>query len=79
MLRVDVEHERKQVERLSRIKRDRNNSKVNQTLKKLEEVARSKDNTMPVFVECVEVYATLGEMCDVLRRVFGAQKEYLVF
>jgi methylmalonyl-CoA mutase N-terminal domain/subunit len=79
LLRVDAEQERKQVERLSHIRVNRDNSKVTKTLMRLEEVARSKDNTMPAFIECVETYATLGEICDVLRRVFGSQKEYLVF
>jgi len=79
LLRVDAEQETKQVARLHQIKKNRDNSKVSQTLKRLEEVARSKDNTVPAFIEGVEAYATLGEMCDVLRRIFGAQKEYLVF
>ncbi len=79
VLRVDIEQERKQVERLSQVKRKRDNAKVSQTLKRLEDVARGKDNIMPAFIECVEAYATLGEMCDVLRRIFGNQKEYLVF
>ncbi len=45
----------------------------------LEEVAKGNENTMPAFVECVEAYASIGEICDVLRRVFGEQKEFLVF
>lgn len=79
LLRVDVEQERKQVERLNRVKRERDNARVKKALERLEEVARSRNNTMPAFIECVQAYATLGEMCDVLRRVFGSQKEYLVF
>lgn len=77
--RLDAERERKQVERLVQVKKNRDNSRVSQTLKSLEEVARSSDNTMPAFVECIESYATLGEICGVLRRVFGNQKEFLVF
>ncbi len=53
LLRVDIEQARKQVERLTQVKKKRDNAKVSQTLKRLEEVARGKDNTMPVFVECV--------------------------
>jgi methylmalonyl-CoA mutase N-terminal domain/subunit len=34
---------------------------------------------MPAFIDCVEAYASIGEICDVLRKVFGTQKEYLVF
>ena len=79
LLRVDPELERKQIERLARVKKNRDNSKVTEVLKKLQEVARSKDNTMPAFIDCAEAYASVGEMCDVLRKVFGTQKEYLVF
>ena len=52
---------------------------MEQTLRHLEDVARGTDNTMPAFLECVEAYATLGEMCDVLRKVFGTPKEFLAF
>ena len=79
LLRVKPEVERRQKERLAQLKRERENSKVNQTLNRLEDVAKSKENTMPAFIECVEAYATLGEMCDVLRKVFGIQREFLVF
>jgi methylmalonyl-CoA mutase N-terminal domain/subunit len=79
LLRVDPELERKQIERLTGIKKNRDNGKVTKALKKLEEIARSQDNTMPAFIDCVEAYASVGEICDVLRKVFGTQKEYLVF
>ncbi len=79
LLRVNQGVESKQKERTARVKKQRDNSKVNQTLKRLKEIAQNRDNTMPVFLECVEAYATLGEMCDVLREVFGVQKEFLVF
>jgi methylmalonyl-CoA mutase, N-terminal domain len=79
LLRVDPELESKQIERLVRVKKNRDNGKVTEVLKKLEEIARSTDNTMPAFIDCVEAYASVGEICDVLRKVFGTQKEYLVF
>ena len=79
LLRVNPEVERKQKERLAQIKKNRDNDKVNKALKNLDEVARSQDNTMPTFLDCVEAYASIGEICDVLRKVFGTQKEYLVF
>ena len=79
LLRVKPEVENKQQERLSQLKRERDNSKVNQTLRSLEDVAQGNENTMPAFLECVEAYATLGEICDVLRKVFGTQREFLVF
>lgn len=79
MLRVNPEVERKQKERLAQVKRERDNPKVEQTLKRLEDIARSNKNTMPAFLECVEAYATVGEMSDTLRKVFGTQKEFLSF
>jgi methylmalonyl-CoA mutase (EC 5.4.99.2) len=79
LIRVKPEVERKQKERTAQLKKERDNIKVNQALKRLEDAAQSTDNTMPAFIECVESYATLGEICDVLRRVFGTQKEFLVF
>jgi len=79
LLRVKPEVEKKQKERTTQVRRDRNNGNVQKALKRLENVARSKDNTMPAFLECVEAYATLGEICDVLRKIFSTQKEFLVF
>jgi len=79
LLRVKPEVEKKQRERTAQVRKDRNNSNVHQALKRLEDVARSKDNTMPAFLECVEAYATEGEICDVLRKIFSTQKEFLVF
>jgi len=79
LLRVKPEVEKRQRERTAQVKKDRNNSNVHKALKRLEDVARSKDNTMPAFLECVEAYATEGEICDVLRQIFSTQKEFLVF
>jgi methylmalonyl-CoA mutase N-terminal domain/subunit len=79
LLRVKPEVEKRQRERTIQVRKERDNSNVNRALKRLEDVARSTDNTMPAFLECVEAYATLGEVCDVLRKVFATQKEFLVF
>jgi methylmalonyl-CoA mutase N-terminal domain/subunit len=79
LLRVKPEVEKRQRERTAQVREDRDTSKVHKALKQLEDVARSKDNTMPAFLECVEAYATLGEICDVLRKIFSTQKEFLVF
>jgi methylmalonyl-CoA mutase N-terminal domain/subunit len=79
LLRVKPEVEKRQRDRTAQVRKDRNNDKVKQALKRLEDVARSKDNTMPAFLECVEAYATVGEICDVLRKIFSTQKEFLVF
>jgi len=79
LLRVKPEVEKRQKERTAQVRKDRDSSNVNRALKRLEDVTRSKDNTMPAFLECVEAYATVGEICDVLRKTFTTQKEFLVF
>jgi len=79
LLRLNPEATRRQRERLSQVKRERDDAKVKAALKRLEEAAKGTDNTMPAFLECVEAYTTLGEMCGVLRRIFGEQKEFLIF
>ncbi|MFW6150010.1 MAG: acyl-CoA mutase large subunit family protein [Chloroflexota bacterium] len=77
MLRVNPEVERRQKERLAETREQRDATRVEQTLQRLEEVARSGDNTIPALVDCVEAYATVGEMTDTLRSVFGIQREFL--
>ncbi|MBI2909158.1 MAG: methylmalonyl-CoA mutase family protein [Chloroflexi bacterium] len=79
LLRIDPVEARKQRERVIALKRSRDNARVAAALKQLEATAKGSENTMPAFLECAEAYATLGEMCDVLRRAFGEQKEFVVF
>ncbi len=71
LLRVDREGEKKQVDSLNEIRRTRDNREVAQRLKALEQAARGSENTMPHLVEAAKAYATLGEMMDVFRDVFG--------
>ncbi|MCZ6615254.1 MAG: methylmalonyl-CoA mutase family protein, partial [Chloroflexi bacterium] len=78
ILRVDPQQERLQVERLLKVRRERDNGAVTSALKQLEEVAKGTENTMPAIVECVEAYATVGEISDVLRGVFGEQVHSVV-
>jgi methylmalonyl-CoA mutase N-terminal domain/subunit len=76
---VDPAVAERQFERLRQVRASRDQARVRQLLARLEEVAASDQNTMPIFIECVENYATLGEVCNVLRKVFGEQREFLVF
>ncbi len=71
ILQMDKEGEKRQLERLSRLRRERNNELVSIKLEALREAARGKDNLMPFILEAVSAYATLGEVCGVLRKVFG--------
>ena len=75
LLRVDEQAAQGQISRLARVRRERDSAAVQAALARLEEVARSDDNTVPVILECVEANCTLGEICQVFRGVFGEQQE----
>jgi methylmalonyl-CoA mutase N-terminal domain/subunit len=79
LVRVNPEEAGKQVERLRKVKEERNSAEVASALENLKRVARSRENTMPAFIGCVEAHATVGEICDTLREVFGVQREFLIF
>lgn len=79
LLRVDPQVANRQKENLAQVKQNRDSAKASAALEKLEKVATGTENTMPIILECVEAYATIGEICDVLRRVFGEQKEFVAF
>jgi methylmalonyl-CoA mutase N-terminal domain/subunit len=79
ILRVREEVVRRQVDRLNRVRAERDAAKAEQMLRLLEDAAKSEANLMPVLIECVENYVTLGEICQVLRGVFGEQREFMVF
>jgi methylmalonyl-CoA mutase N-terminal domain/subunit len=67
--------EKRQIENLRKVKTERDTEKVQGLLEKIENAARDeKANLIPLFVEAVKEYATVGEICDVLRSVFGEAK-----
>ncbi len=68
---ISDEGEIYQLKKLKELKEKRNNSQVRESLKILEEKARGKENLMPFILDAVKAYATLGEICDVFREVFG--------
>ena len=74
VFRIDPEIEREQVERLTALKSRRHSARVEAALGRVEQTARSDDNLMPSILEAVETYATLGEISDRLRNVFGEHK-----
>jgi methylmalonyl-CoA mutase N-terminal domain/subunit len=71
LLRVDEAGEALQIQRLNDLRRQRDNRRVAETLRSLEQAARRSENLMPPLLEAVSAYATLGEMMDVFRTVFG--------
>ena len=79
LLRVDAEAARRQIERLDRLRRQRDDAPVSASLARLADVAKGDDNTVPAILECVESYCTLGEICEVFRDVFGEQEGVAAF
>jgi len=76
---IDEALERKQVERLRRSRATRDQTKWQAAVKQVEDTARGTGNLMPVIVEAVEANATVGEISDAMRRVYGEYRETVVF
>ena len=78
ILQMDPEGEARHMARLRRVRATRDEALVRARLAALETAARGDANMMPAIMDCVRAYATLGEMCDVLRTVFGVYQETVV-
>ena len=79
LLRIDMSVQEAQIKRLHDMKSRRDMNAVNKALTALERSARSDENVMPVILDAVKAYATLGEICNVMRGVFGEYKEAVIF
>jgi len=79
IMKVNPEVQKKQIERLHKVKRERDNKKVEQVLKKVREVAKNNENIVPTMIEAVKAYASIGEICGVLREVFGRYEGKHIF
>ena len=79
LLKVDLSVGERQVAKLAKVKAGRDNAKVESLLKDIREAAQSNANLIPVFIDAVKEYVTLGEICGVLRDVFGEYKQQIVF
>ncbi|BAF59542.1 MAG: methylmalonyl-CoA mutase family protein [Pelotomaculum sp.] len=79
LLKVDLSVGERQIAKLKKLKEERDNAKVEALLKQVREAAQSDANMMPVFIDAVKEYVTLGEICGVLRDVFGEYKQQIVF
>jgi methylmalonyl-CoA mutase N-terminal domain/subunit len=75
ILKVDPALEEVQVERLQAVKARRDAAEVERTLAALRVAAEGRDNLMPALIDCSRAYVSVGEMCDVLRGVFGLYRE----
>jgi methylmalonyl-CoA mutase N-terminal domain/subunit len=75
VLKIHPEVEERQVELVRALRAERDGSRVHAALSRVEAAARGKDNLVPHVLEAVKAYATLGEVCDVFRRVWGTYRE----
>ncbi|MFX0194648.1 MAG: methylmalonyl-CoA mutase [Candidatus Hodarchaeota archaeon] len=71
IMKPDPEGERRQIEKVKKLRKSRNNRKVNDLLSELKKQAREGKNLVPVIMDAVKYYATVGEICDALRSVYG--------
>jgi methylmalonyl-CoA mutase N-terminal domain/subunit len=78
LTKIDPNITRKQIEKLQKVKSERNNAKVKETLKVLKEKAKGTENLVPFIQDAVREYASIGEICDTLREVFGEHTESAV-
>jgi methylmalonyl-CoA mutase N-terminal domain/subunit len=77
--KYDKDSEKRIKEALNNIKENRNEHLVVEKLNQLKEVAHSSENIMPIMIETVKTYATIQEICDVLREVFGEYQSPQIF
>ncbi len=75
VLRISPDVETYQIEKLKKVKTQRDESRVTQTLARLKEAAQGTENLVPLIIEAVKAYATLGEISGTLREVFGEYRE----
>jgi len=79
LLKVKPEVEAQQRTQLKELRQQRDNVSVQAALQQLGEAAQTDANLMPAIIAAVRTYATLGEICDVLRQVFGEYEPSVIF
>ncbi|MCL4534279.1 MAG: methylmalonyl-CoA mutase family protein [Bacteroidetes bacterium] len=75
LMRVDPRVAEEQLARLAALRQRREGQVVQETLDRLRQAAQGSENLMPFLLDCVEALCTVGEICDVLRAVFGEHRE----
>jgi methylmalonyl-CoA mutase N-terminal domain/subunit len=78
ILEMDPQGETKHLARLNRVRQERDQAQIQQALQALRTAAEGSDNLMYPVLDAVRAYATVGEICDVLREVFGVYREVSV-
>ncbi len=78
LLRIDEKVQQEQIAFLNKVKNERDNDAVKEKLETLKTAAQGDDNLMPLILDAVRAYASVGEISNVLREVFGEYKEHVV-
>jgi methylmalonyl-CoA mutase, N-terminal domain len=78
LLKIDIKVQEDQLAFLKKIKSDRNNEQVGLSLSKLKKASEGDANLMPFILDAVKSYASIGEICNTMREVFGEYKEHVV-
>lgn len=79
LLKMDAEGEKRHLARLTKLRSTRNKDKTDKTLLSLQRAAKGNENLMPYILASVQAYATLGEICEVLRNIFGEYQEPIIY
>ena len=79
LLKIDEKVAKEQVNKLINIKQERNNEEVTEKLRNLKEAAKGTENLMPYIMDAIRVYATIGEIINTLKEVFGTYHEDSIF
>ena len=74
-LKIEPEIEKKQVERLRAFKENRDSNRINKALEELKKSAKNGESVMPPIIKALKLYATVGEICNTMKEVFGEYKE----
>ncbi|HKN62347.1 MAG TPA: methylmalonyl-CoA mutase family protein, partial [Candidatus Acidoferrales bacterium] len=78
ILQIDETVAHRQAERLRKLRAERSNDEVERRLNALRKAAAGSENLMPYLYEAVKAYATLGEICEAMRTVFGVYEEVAI-
>ena len=78
LLQIDETVARRQAARLSKLRSERSGAEVERRLGALRKAAEGTENLMPLIYDAVKAYATLGEICEAMRSVFGAYEEVAI-
>jgi len=79
ILKIDHRVESEQHKRLATLRKKRNSNKVQKALKELKAACQSKENVMYPILDAARAYATLGEICNAMKEIFGVYKEPPMF